>query len=314
MQERVEFLMQMRDYLIEKIFGYALKNKDVILISNEQGAQSLDRFRKELPDQFINAGISEQNIISVAAGLAKQKKKVYIYSIASFITLRCFEQIKLDINLMNLPVTIFGVGASYSYDTSGPTHHSIEDISILRTMKNLEIFSPSDNDILNYIFNYSARSKKPIYIRLDRKPLNILSGDNFNFKNGFRVFGEIKSKKFIVSTGNMSHVALEAIKIFQKYSSEPICFIDVFSAKLSIKNFLNTIKNAKLIVTLEEHILAGGLGSIIAELLFDNKINKKLDLIRMGIDINKIYTYKPRNLIHRINKITANDVVKKILN
>ena len=86
------------------------------------------------------------------------------------------------------------------------------------------------------------------------------------------------------------------------------------SKKSSIKNFLNTIKNAKLIVTLEEHILAGGLGGIIAELLFDNKINKKLDLIRMGIDINKIYTYKPRNLIHRINKITANDVVKKILN
>jgi transketolase len=304
--------MQMRDHLIEKIYNHALKNKDVILISNEQGAQALDKFRKELPTQFINAGISEQNIISMAAGLAKQKKKVYIYSIASFITLRCFEQIKLDINLMNLPVTIFGVGASYSYDTSGPTHHSIEDISILRTMKNLKIFSPSDNNILDYIFNYSLKSKNPLYIRLDRKPLDVLSSNKFNFKNGFRTFGEMKSKKIIISTGNMSHVALEAIKIYNRHSKEPVCFIDVFSTKLSIKNFLNTIKKAKLIVSLEEHILEGGLGSIIAELLFDNKINKKLDLIRMGINLNKMYTYKSRHLIHKMNKITPIDIVKEI--
>jgi transketolase len=304
--------MQMRDHLIEKIYNHALKNKDVILISNEQGAQALDKFRKELPTQFINAGISEQNIISMAAGLAKQKKKVYIYSIASFITLRCFEQIKLDINLMNLPVTIFGVGASYSYDTSGPTHHSIEDISILRTMKNLKIFSPSDNNILDYMFNYSLKSKNPLYIRLDRKPLDVLSSNKFNFKNGFRTFGEMKSKKIIISTGNMSHVALEAIKIYNRHSKEPVCFIDVFSTKLSIKNFLNTIKKAKLIVSLEEHILEGGLGSIIAELLFDNKINKKLDLIRMGINLNKMYTYKSRHLIHKMNKITPIDIVKEI--
>jgi transketolase len=296
-----------------RIKEYALKNKDVILISNEQGAQSLDRFRSKLPKQFINAGISEQNIISVAAGLAKQKKKVYVYSIASFITLRCFEQIKIDINLMNLPVTIFGVGASYSYDTSGPTHHSIEDISILRTMKNLEIFSPSDNYILDSIFNYSTRSQKPIYIRLDRKPLNILERSRFNFKDGFSTLGDLKAKKFIVSTGNMSHTALEAVLICKKNYDVSVCFIDIFTIKLLKKSFLNTVKNAKLILTLEEHVLEGGLGSIIAELLFDYQINKKLNLIRMGIDINKIYTYKSRNLIHKINKLNVKDIVKKIL-
>lgn len=82
---------------------------------------------------------------------------------------------------MCLPVTIFGVGASYSYDTSGPTHHSIEDISILRTMKNLEIFSPSDNNILKYIFSYSVIAKKPMYLRLDRKPLSALERNKFFF-------------------------------------------------------------------------------------------------------------------------------------
>jgi transketolase len=305
--------MQMRDHLINKIFKYAYKKKEVILISNEQGAQSLDKFRLELPNQFINAGISEQNIISVAAGLAKQKKKIYVYSIASFITLRCFEQIKIDLNIMNLPVTIFGVGASYSYDTSGPTHHSIEDISILRTMKNLEIFSPSDNNILGHIFDYSTVSKKPAYIRLDRKPLDILQRNTLNFKNGFSTTGNLNSKRFIVSTGNMSHMALEALKICEENYNISICLIDIFSIRFQKKNFLKIIKNAKLVLTLEEHVLEGGLGSIISEILFDYRFNKKLDLIRMGIDVNKLYTYKSRNLIHKYNKIEVKDIVNSIL-
>lgn len=303
----------MRDYFIDKICDYGEINKDVILITNEQGAQSLDKFRKNLPKQFINAGISEQNLISVAAGLAKQKKKVYVYSIASFITLRCFEQIKLDINLMCLPVTIFGVGASYSYDTSGPTHHSIEDISILRTMKNLEIFSPSDNNILKYIFSYSVIAKKPMYLRLDRKPLSALERNKFFFNNGFSTFGDQKSKRFIVTTGNMSHIALEALKICKKKFNIDVCVIDIFKLNFSKTNFLKTINNSDLIITLEEHILEGGLGSIIAEFLFDKKENKKKDLIRMGINLKNVYSYKSRNLLHKINKLTVNDVVNNIL-
>lgn len=303
----------MRDYFIDKICDYAEINKDVILITNEQGAQSLDRFRKNLPKQFINAGISEQNLISVAAGLAKQKKKVYVYSIASFITLRCFEQIKLDINLMNLPVTILGVGASCSYDTSGPTHHSIEDISILRTMKNLEIFSPSDNNILKHIFEYSIKTKKPMYLRLDRKPLKTLERSNFIFKNGFSIIGNLHSKKLIISTGNMSHLALDAIKICETKFNLKVCLIDIFSINFSKKNFLKNIKNSNTIITIEEHILAGGLGSMIAELLFDNKKNKIHNLIRMGIKFDDVYNYKPRNLIHKANKIRLNDIVKTIL-
>jgi transketolase len=304
--------MQMRDYFIDKIYNYALKNKNVILITNEQGAQSLDKFREDLPEQFINAGISEQNIITVASGLARQKKKVYIYSIASFITLRCFEQIKLDINLMNLPVTIFGVGASYSYDTSGPTHHSIEDISILRTMSNLEIFSPSDNNVLDYIFKHSVKSRAPIYVRLDRQQLPNIPRDDINFRSGFYNINQ-SSRAFIISTGNMSHVALEAIKILNKNYNLKISFIDVFAINFLKTELMKVIKNAKLILTLEEHVLDGGLGSIISELLFDEKINYNLSLVRMGINKYNLYTYKSRKLIHKINKIDLENIVKKIL-
>ena len=182
--------MQMRDFLIDEIYKVAINDKDVILISNEQGAKALDRFRKYLPHQFINAGISEQNIISVAAGLSKFKKKVFVYSISSFITLRSFEQIKIDLNIMNLPVIIFGVGASCSYDTAGPTHHSIDDVSILRTLKNINLYSPTDNNVLKNIFNTLKRKPKLSYLRLDRMNLDVISKKKVQVKDTFQIFGK----------------------------------------------------------------------------------------------------------------------------
>lgn len=298
----------MRDYFINQIYHKAKKDKKIILISNEQGAQALDEFRKTLPNQFINAGISEQNIISMAAGLAYQNKKVYIYSIASFITLRCFEQIKLDINLMNLPVTIFGVGSSYSYDTAGPTHHSIEDISILRTLRNFNLFSPSDNKILKKIFNYTIKSSKPSYVRLDRQVQENLYRKSFNFNDGFSIFGNKKSKVLIISTGNMVHTALNVLN----NNNPNICVMDFFSFNFDKKNLLKFISKFNFIISLEEHLLQGGLGSIISELLFDNNMNKKINLTRMGINLNEAYTYKNREKIHKINKITEKDILKNI--
>ena len=118
----------MRDAFITRLYRKAKKNPDIIFCSTEFGAPSLDVFRRDLPKQFVNLGISEQNLISVAAGLTLGGKKVFVYTIASFITLRCYEQIKIDLCAMNLPVTIIGVGTCYSYAVDGPTHHATEDI------------------------------------------------------------------------------------------------------------------------------------------------------------------------------------------
>ena len=139
--------IQMRDAVIRKLYLEAKKNKNIIFISNEQGAISLDKFRANLPDQFINAGISEQNLISMAAGLANTGKNVFVYSIASFISLRCLEQIKLDLCVMKSPVKILGVGSGYSYAQDGPSHHSTEDFAILNALPNIEFYSPSNSMI-----------------------------------------------------------------------------------------------------------------------------------------------------------------------
>ena len=301
--------MQMRDFLIDEIYKIANNDKDVILISNEQGAKSLDKFRKDLPNQFINAGISEQNIISVAAGLSKFKKKVFVYSISSFITLRSFEQIKIDLNIMNLPVIIFGVGASCSYDTAGPTHHSIDDVSILRTLKNINLYSPTDNNVLRNIFNILKRKPKLSYLRLDRMNLDVISKKDVQIKDTFQVFGK-KTKNAIISTGYATHVMNELRTDLLK-NNVNVTLIDIFQIKPINENKLKLyLKNFKNIIVIEEHTKHGGLGSVISEIKSDH--NLKFNLQRFGIKDENLYTYNSREKIYKTNKIDKNSIKKKI--
>jgi transketolase len=298
--------IQMRDVFIKILYNKAKKNKDLILISNEQGAESLDRFRKDLPNQFINAGISEQNIISVAAGLSAAKKKVYVYSISSFITLRCFEQIKINLSIMNLPVKILGVGASYSYDTAGPTHHSIDDISLFRTLKNFKIFSPSDNESLISLVNSDYNAKNPSYFRLDRKIVPSLK-KKIDTSKSFRLF-KANSKMCIISTG----LCLNNLKKMwdnKKNSSEKFDLIDFFELKNNNPNKIAKIlKNYKLVFTVEEHTYNGGIGSIISEIKAD--FNHGYMLKRYAIQDKYLYNYFNREKSWILNKIDNHSIGK----
>jgi len=306
--------IQMRDFFIESLRKEAKKNKNILLISNEQGAATLDKFRKELKNQFINAGISEQNIISVSAGLSSQGKKVFVYSISSFITLRCLEQIKIDLNIMKLPVTILAVGASYSYDTSGPTHHSIDDIAILRTLGNFEIYSPSDNNVLKQIFKETLKSKIPNIVRLDRFPLkNIGECKKIDIERGFRKFG--KSKKIAIITTGITTQIVAKLREDLVNEKIDILHLDIFRIKNFNKNQLkNIFFKIKNIITVEEHTLNGGLGSIIAEFIVDNKLKNLLS--RLVIEDKNLYSYLERSKNQKKNNIDKDSikkVIKKIL-
>ena len=121
----------MRDTFWNRVYELAKEDKDVIVVAADMGAPALDKFRTDLTNQFVNAGIAEQNAMLISTGLALAGKKVFVYAIAPFITMRCYEQIRNYPAGMDLPVTVVGVGAGFSYEDSGPTHHSIEDITIL---------------------------------------------------------------------------------------------------------------------------------------------------------------------------------------
>jgi transketolase len=300
----------MRDAFISRLYSYAKRDQDIIFITNDQGAISLDQFRKDLPTRFINAGVSEQNIISVAAGLALGGKKVYVYSIASFITLRCFEQIKLDLCAMNLPVTILGVGAGYSYATDGPTHHATEDIAILRALPKMQIYTPSDSNMAARLVDISLHSNGPMYIRCDREKLPVLHNQKDDFSSGLSILHE--GKEFcIISTGIMVHRALEIAKELSKRSVQ-VKVIDLYRIKpLNKDGIIDAIRGAERLFTLEEHTINGGLGSIIAELLVDFDIS--IPLKRLAVEDTLLYCYGTRDNLHRRQGIDRESIVRLIV-
>ena len=134
----------MRDVVIDQIYNAATTDRNIVFISADFGAQSLDKFRNELPDQFIHAGISEQNMVDLSSGLSISGKQVFLYAMAPFITARCYEQIKCSISAMNQKVTLVGIGVGLGYADAGPTHYTTEDISTMRVFPNIELLTPAD--------------------------------------------------------------------------------------------------------------------------------------------------------------------------
>ena len=248
-------MITQRDAFFNQLFQLAKDDKRIIVVTADCGAPSLDRWREELPCQFIDVGIAEQQMIALAAGLALEGKRPYCYAIAPFATLRCYEFIRVDVSLMNLPVVIVGVGAGLSYTEAGPTHHATEDIAIMRALPNMKIWSVTSNEIARQAASQTVLDGGPNYIRLDRQ-----------------------------SPSNSPTIHLKSKGSWISYN--PIL----------LKPFEMNLDYVDEIVTTEEHQLAGGLGSIVAEYLADNHIN--IPLKRIGIDDEYFYKYGKREDIY----------------
>jgi len=214
-----------RDILIDKIYEMALKDKDIYFISADLGAPALDRLRDDLPEQFIHAGISEQNMIDVAAGLALSGKKVYVYAMGPFITLRCLEQLKCSLAQMNLPVTVISVGLGLGYADAGPTHYITEDLACLRAIVNFEVYTPSD--LSTVVELAELINKKPALrvLRLDRNAVEDIHTQGISVDTGIV---ELKKGKQIgiLSCG---YVLQRILKNWAEVTNElDIVLVDVF--------------------------------------------------------------------------------------
>ena len=285
------FMKTMRDAFFDEVFKL-----DAMVVTADMGAPALDKFRGT--DKYLNVGIAEQNMITVASGLALSGKKVFVYAIMPFATLRCFEIIKSTICAMNLPVTIVGVGAGFSYEDSGPTHHSTEDISVMRSLPNMTILSPSSSGMASLM---ASIPDTPTYVRLDRETLpEIQRGSSWDVRcPGEGLDYIIPAKTVIITTGNMVHTALKTgFGVMDIYKLKPL------NERLLLKHF----EGIERVVTLEEHILDGGLGSIIAEFMADNGILKPLK--RIGVD--KYYYDYGREHLQKLCRLDVESVTKTI--
>lgn len=308
----------MRDVFIEQIYHRMSDNNSIFFLSADFGSPKLDKLREDFGDRFINVGIAEQNLVNVSTGLALEGFTVYAYAIAPFLTMRAYEQIRNNLSLLShthkVNVNLVGVGAGLSYDVSGPTHHSFEDISIIRTLPNLSIFSPSDWMLAEKFVDYSIEQKSPKYIRFDSKPLPgiYVNTKGLDMQIGFFELAN-GDNVCLVSTGYMTHTALKAV---EKLANENIFvgLVDVFLIKPLCEDLLfETLGKYKYVITLEEAFInKGGLDSLISGILNNKEANIKLK--RMGFGDKYLFEMGGRDSIHKLNGLDEDSIVKDIKN
>lgn len=300
--------MTQRDAFWDSVYEMAKADRSIVVVSADMGAPALDKFRRDCPSQFVNVGIAEQNGILVAAGLALTGKKVFAYAIAPFITLRCLEQIRVKNAIMKVPINIVGVGAGFGYQDSGPTHHIIEDIAVMRSMPHVQIQSVSDSVMSAAMPRLCCELTTTRYIRLDRLILPAIYNESTDFKQGFALLRE--GKNYIVATGSMVHVALE---IAEKTAKDKVSLgvIDAYQFPLA-QEIASVVKDSACVISLEEHFLAGGLGSAVCELLQDQGV--VIPVKRIGIPHEKEYCYEygGRKAIREYYGIDEQSVLEKV--
>ena len=301
----------MRDVFWNEIYEFAKENRNIVILSADFAAPSLDKFRLQLPNQFINLGISKQNMILVATGMALEGKIPFCYAIAPFITMRCFEQTRLYAAGMKLPITLVGVGAGFAYSDSGYTHHALEDISIMRTLPNMKIFQPSDNATTKIMAKLSLESNSPVYLRLDRYGEENLIGDTSNVANGLSVVRAVQ-KTTILASGNMLINALKVADIL-KEKNVVVGVVDACIFPIDKTQFQKIFSKVENLITLEEHTLNGGIGSNVLELISD--LNMNIRVKRLGLDLSQGYSkeYGGRLLLQNFYGIDPDTIVLKIL-
>jgi transketolase len=302
--------IDIRDAFFDALYEIAKQDRDVVFLTADAGAWSLNRFRSDFPGRFINMGIAEQNMVSVAAGLSLSGKKIFIYAIAPFVTQRCFEQIKIDLCAMGLPVTIVGAGPGLTYASDGPTHHAIEDVSVMRALPEMTIFSPCDQYGAAASAILSYKSDGPVYVRIDKGKLPVRYNNTTRFNQGAISLLE-GADVLIISTGIMIQRALDIADKIKEHGIQ-MGVIDLFRIKPLNEEFLEAeIKKYKSIITLEEHTLIGGIGSAISELMHDKGII--LPLKRVGIPDQYCKKYGSREWMQQYLGIDSLDEIEKIL-
>jgi transketolase len=261
----------LRKAFVDCLTQMAEADEKIILITGDLGFGVLDRFINRFPNQFINAGVTEQSMMSMSAGLASTGYRVFVYSIGNFPTLRCLEQIRNDVCSMNNDVVIVSVGAGYSYGPQGYSHHAIEDLSIMRTLPNMQVLSPCNSYEVTSLTAALCSTSGPAYLRLGQSNeiLENLSGSELK-EGKFRLLKEGRDGA-ILFTGGIGEIAIQAANVLAEskiqmavYSVPYVSFVD--------EPTLQEIAEFGLILTLEEQVGDGGFGSSIIEKLSDLNI------------------------------------------
>ncbi|CAH0997714.1 Apulose-4-phosphate transketolase subunit B [Emticicia aquatica] len=299
----------------------AEKDKNIMVVtSDSRGSGKLVPFGQKFPEQIVEVGIAEQNLVGVAAGLASMDKKTFAVSPACFLTARSLEQIKNDVCYSDNAVKLIGISAGVSYGALGSTHHSLHDFAVLRAINNISIVAPADNYETREVIKQATEFQMPIYIRFGKKAMptdlknigqnELVSNENFQIGKG-RVIRNGSDLTFI-ATGEAVLPCVETAKILQDKHQISCKIISMHTIKpLDTDLVLATASNEKPIITVEEHSINGGLGEAVAALLFQNGCRNKFKIIGLP---DEHTVSGSQNEIFDHYGISSNGLEKTVLN
>ena len=262
----------MRSAFVATLQELAKENEKIFVLNADLGFRVWDDFMKAFPSRCVNVGVAEQNMVGIAAGMALEGWKVYIYSIINFLTMRALEQIWVDIAAHNLPVVIVGIGAGFAYSEQGPTHHAIGDMTIMRAMPNMTVVAPGDPVETKLVTRLSLDHQGPIYLRLGKRGDPVVHQNEPHFKIGKAIELCQGNDVTLVACGTMLPTASNVVarlkakhiycRLISMHTIKPI------DADILIK----AAKETGYIITLEEHSILGGLGGAVAEVLAESGV------------------------------------------
>ena len=257
-----------RQAICEVLMDKAKEDKDImVLCSDSRGSASMTPFADNFPDQFIETGIAEQNLVSISAGLAKCGKKPFACSPACFLSTRSYEQAKVDVAYSNTNVTLIGISGGISYGALGMSHHSAQDIAAMSAIPNMRVYLPSDRHQTKHLIEALLKDEKPSYIRVGRNPVEDVYDENYTFEKDKAVWLKTGNDITIIACGEMVKSAYDAA-ILLNQEGISVTVLDMYCLKpIDEYAIIEAAKCSKAVVTVEEHSAYGGLGSMVSSVV-----------------------------------------------
>lgn len=301
----------MRNVFVENLIKAAKRDKDLILLTGDLGFHAFEGFVQKYPKQFYNLGNTEANMVGVAAGLALAGKKVCVYSIVPFITMRCYEQIRNDVCQSKLNVNFIGVGGGFSYGIQGFSHNTIEDLAIMRALPNIVVLCPGDRSEAKLTVREALKWPGPTYLRLGKAGKKKIYPRQPKFKLGQ---GLLVNKGKDITLVSISNIIEDVLIIADKLKEQGLSVriismpcLKPFDQKIILK----AAKETKAIFTIEEHSLIGGLGSCVAETLLETDYSDIL-FKRFAVPDQYCQLVGSQAYLRKINKLSIQQIVRQI--
>ena len=292
------------------LYEIAEKNKDVLLLLADSGTSFDELFKKYLPNQILDFGIAEENMVAAAAGMASCGKIPFVYTASAFLSYRSYEFIRDDVCFQNQNVKFVGMGEGLAWSTLGPTHHTTEELSLLRSLPNLIILSPSTPSEAVECIKFAYNHYGPVYIRIGMggeqefysEKHDILKNRNLKIGNDISIF----------TTGSIIEECFKASEILENKGIS-VNIVDICSiVPLDKENIIENLKIKKAIISVEEHNIIGGIGSAICEVIAEEQIS--IPILRLGLNNEFAKGYGTHAEVRKQNKLDAENIAEQIYN